>query len=114
MIGNQTGYATQALKPAVWSGIQQVSARRPAKSDLMSCREFADFMIDYLSGELSSDSRTAFDGHLSVCSNCRRYLAAYEESVTLGKRAFEDDDGAVPPDVPEQLIAAILTARRAR
>ena len=77
----------------------------------MTCREFADFMIDYLSGELSTESRTAFEYHLSVCSNCRRYLASYQETVKLGKRAFEDEDANVPSQVPEELVKAILAAR---
>ena len=77
----------------------------------MTCREFADFMMDYLSGELSSESRAEFDYHLSVCSNCRRYLASYQETVKLGTRAFEDDDANVPAQVPEDLLKAILAAR---
>ena len=77
----------------------------------MTCREFADFMMDYLSGELSSESRAEFDHHLSVCSNCRRYLASYQETVKLGKRAFEDDDANVPAQVPDELVKAILAAR---
>ena len=77
----------------------------------MTCREFADFILEYLSGELPPESRAAFDYHLSLCANCRTYLASYEEAVKLGKRAFEDDDAALPEDVPEQLIASILAAR---
>ena len=77
----------------------------------MTCREFADFMMDYLSGELSPESRAEFDYHLNVCSNCRRYLASYEETVKLGKRAFEDDEANVPAQVPEDLVKAILAAR---
>jgi anti-sigma factor RsiW len=73
-------------------------------------------MMDYLSGELPSDSRSAFEYHLNLCSNCRRYLAGYEESVKLGKRAFEneDDDSPLPPSVPEDLVKAILAARSRR
>ena len=78
----------------------------------MTCREFADFMMDYLSGELSSESRAEFHYHLSLCVNCRRYLASYQETIKLGKRAFEDDDDAnVPAQVPEGLVKAILAAR---
>ncbi len=78
----------------------------------MTCREVADFMMDYLSRELSADARTRFDHHLSLCANCRRYLASYEETVKLGKRAFDDEDAALPPDVPDDLVKAILAARR--
>jgi len=69
-------------------------------------------MMDYLSGELSPETRTQFEHHVSLCDNCRKYLRSYEETVKLGKRAFEDDDAALPTDVPEQLVEAILAARR--
>ena len=77
----------------------------------MTCREFADFIIGYVSGELSSESRAEFEYHLSVCINCRRYLASYQETVKLGRRAFEDDDANVPSQVPEELVNAILAVR---
>lgn len=77
----------------------------------MTCREFADFMMDYMSDELSTESRALFEYHLSLCVNCRRYLASYQETVKLGKRAFEEDDASVPSQVPEDLVKAILAAR---
>ena len=80
----------------------------------MTCRELADFMADYLSGEVSPPVRAAFDHHLALCPNCRRYLTSYEETVKLGKAAFDDDNAAVPPDVPEELVKAILDARSNR
>ena len=80
----------------------------------MTCREFADFMADYLAGELPVPTRDAFDRHLSLCPNCRAYLAGYRDTVRLGKAAFDDEDAAVPPSVPEQLVKAILDARKSR
>ena len=80
----------------------------------MTCREFADFMADYLSSELAQDARQQFDRHLGLCVNCQRYLTSYRETVALGKRAFADEDAALPADVPEQLVKAILAARSAR
>lgn len=77
----------------------------------MSCREFADFIADYLAGELPPESHDQFERHLDVCPNCQKYLMAYQESVKLGKRAFDDEDAGLPDDVPEQLVRAILTAR---
>jgi anti-sigma factor RsiW len=78
----------------------------------MTCRELADFIADYLSGEIPAETRRQFDHHLSRCPNCVNYLAAYKATVELGRRAFEDQDAEVPPDVPEQLVKAILAARK--
>lgn len=79
----------------------------------MNCREFADFIADYLAGELPPDTRSAFEYHLQLCLNCQQYLAGYRESVKLGKRAFAEENAAVPSHVPEELVQAILHARRA-
>jgi anti-sigma factor RsiW len=66
--------------------------------------------MDYLSSELPAETRQEFERHLDICENCRRYLEAYEETVTLGKHAFDDQDGPVPADVPDDLVRAILAA----
>lgn len=78
----------------------------------MTCRELADFMMAYLSEELPAGKRSAFNRHLHLCANCRTYLASYEESVKLGRRAFDDENAEVPPEVPADLVKAILAARR--
>ena len=77
----------------------------------MTCRELADFLMDYLNEDLPDDVRAAFDRHLALCPNCRTYLANYEDTIKLGKAAFADGDAAVPASVPEQLVKAILDAR---
>ena len=79
----------------------------------MTCREFADFIADYLSGELTAASRQTFERHLKACDNCRAYLVIYQDTVRLGRRAFdESDEDTVPGSVPERLVNAILAARR--
>jgi len=79
----------------------------------VTCREFADFIMGYLSAELPDETRRRFMRHLSLCDNCRAYLESYEQTVKLGARAFDDEDAAIPAAVPEDLIRAILDARRA-
>ena len=80
----------------------------------MTCREFTDFIADYLAGEIPEDVRRTFAEHLEICENCRRYLSGYQETVTLGRHAFDDDSAPLPRDVPEDLIRAVLAARRQR
>lgn len=78
----------------------------------MTCREFAEFLGDYFSGELRPDVKAAFERHMSRCENCGRYLAGYKETIALGKAAFADVDDAPPAEVPSDLVAAILAARK--
>jgi anti-sigma factor RsiW len=77
----------------------------------VTCREFTDFIMDYHSSELSSELRARFDQHLDLCANCRNYLTSYEETVKLGKKAFDDENAELPADVPDELVRAILAAR---
>lgn len=78
----------------------------------MTCREFADFIIDYVSGELPFAVAASFDRHISDCPSCRTYLAQYQATVAAGRQAFADGDASVPEEVPEALIQAILASRR--
>jgi predicted anti-sigma-YlaC factor YlaD len=78
----------------------------------VTCRDFATFIGDYLTGELAEDTRRFLDDHLQVCENCRRYLTSYVETMKLGQRAFDDESAALPADIPEELVQAVLSARR--
>jgi anti-sigma factor RsiW len=78
----------------------------------ITCRELIEFLNLYLEGELPSERVAEFERHLSVCASCVNYLATYRETIALGKAACEDLDGPVGADVPEELVAGILSARR--
>lgn len=80
---------------------------------MISCREFDDFIVDFLDGNLSPAQQRVFNFHMKICPLCRDYLEAYKLSMELGKRAYRDDDAPVPDDVPEDLVAAVLAARSA-
>lgn len=78
----------------------------------MTCRELADFILDYLSGELPPGVAREFERHLDECPNCVHYLRNYEDAVRAGRAAYRDADEDVQADVPEELVQAILEARR--
>lgn len=78
----------------------------------MTCREFSDFMLDYLSGELPGDAAARFERHLSRCPHCPEYFRQYQDAIKAGRLAFQALDADVPREVPEELIAAILAAKR--
>ena len=80
---------------------------------MLNCREFVDFLLAYQSGELPAGQRAVFDAHLADCPACTAYLHSYRQTVRIEKIACGCGD-PVPADVPEELIRAILAARRTR
>jgi anti-sigma factor RsiW len=78
----------------------------------MTCSEFTEFLDSYLSKEISPVERAEFERHLAACTHCVAYLATYEQAVALGKAVFKEKDREVPEEVPEDLVRAILAARK--
>jgi anti-sigma factor RsiW len=76
---------------------------------MLNCREFIDFLMAYMSGELPADQRAVFDEHLGGCPACVAYMKSYEQTVYIEKAACGCDD-APPDDAPEELIRAILAS----
>lgn len=76
----------------------------------MNCREFVDFLMRFLDDELPEEQARSFRQHLADCPPCVTYLETYRETVRLGQDICEDE--ALPDDVPESLVTAILSARR--
>jgi len=80
----------------------------------ITCRQLIEFLADYLDGELDPGQRREFDRHLAVCPSCVNYLESYKAAVAMGKAAFCAPPDAPAPGVPEELVTAILAARRQR
>jgi anti-sigma factor RsiW len=92
------------------------AARRRAPSaenEVITCRELDRFVVDYLDGKLPAVERIEFERHLAACGICVKFLASYRRTIALGKSAFAQREGTAPLEVPEPLVQAILSARRA-
>jgi len=78
----------------------------------LTCREFLDFVMAYLDGELGARERELFDRHMDLCPDCVTYLGTYRETLRL-ERLCREPDAPLPDDVPEALVQAVLAAKRA-
>lgn len=78
---------------------------------LLTCQELLDFLGAYVEGELAADERAEFDRHLAVCPACVDYLHGYRETIRLGRDALASESELVE-QAPEELVSAILAARR--
>lgn len=75
----------------------------------MTCRECAEFLADYVAGELPADELAVFERHLKACPNCEEYMRQYRLTIAVGRAACVDPDA--PAEIPDALIRAILAAR---
>jgi anti-sigma factor RsiW len=78
----------------------------------VTCREFVDFVMAYLDGELAADERGRFDAHLAVCPDCVRYLDQYRDTVAAVQLEAEAGGDELPGGVPDDLVQAIVAARK--
>lgn len=77
----------------------------------VTCRDCAEFLDDYVAGELPDEVKTVFETHLQKCRNCLAYLDQYSAVIAAGKRACSQEDRESADAFPEELVEAILAAR---
>jgi hypothetical protein len=95
-----------------YSGKEKTAGMSAQERPYITCRELLDFLYLYLENELPEDRRGEFDRHLAVCEPCRAYIRQYEETIRLGRSAVADPGAPSAADAPEELVQAVLKARR--
>ena len=66
----------------------------------MTCRELANLLIDYVSGELAQEHRERLDHHLSKCPPCVAYVETYTLTIKLTRKL---PDEPLPPQLVDRL-----------
>lgn len=79
---------------------------------MLTCKEFDDFMVDYLGDGLPVWQKFTCWLHVKMCRECTYFVREYQRTIELGKTAFDDLDDQVPDSVPDELIKAALAHRR--
>ncbi len=78
----------------------------------MTCQDLAEFLLDYVQGDLPATVATSFQRHLDVCADCRAYISTYRQTIELSKAAFHIPHEDQFESIPDELVKAILSARR--
>jgi anti-sigma factor RsiW len=78
----------------------------------VTCQEVAGFLMDYINSELSETQRAIFEEHLGICPECVAYLRSYEITIKASKSACAHVRDPDTNEVPEDLVRAILAARK--
>jgi anti-sigma factor RsiW len=77
----------------------------------MNCREFTEFLHEYLFGDLPAEERVEFEKHLAECPWCVAYLHSYRKTIQLEQAALAaPEDGPPPADAPAELVRGVHCA----
>jgi len=75
----------------------------------ITCRQFEEFLIDYLEDRLTVEQRKLFERHMKVCPMCRTSLKSYLKVIEMGKSVCaEDEKDEQFTAAPQDLIEAII------
>jgi anti-sigma factor RsiW len=76
---------------------------------MLTCREIAELVTEYLDGRMSWTRRLQFQLHVGMCGSCRRYLRQMRTTMkTLGKLP----DEPLPKQVETELLARFRTWKK--
>jgi anti-sigma factor RsiW len=53
---------------------------------MITCRELAEFLIDFVSDELPPEHRRRIEQHLNRCPPCVTYLETYQLTIKLTRK----------------------------
>ena len=53
----------------------------------LTCRQVTALFVDYLTGDIESLTRTAFEAHLCHCQACTAFFATYRETIRATRAA---------------------------
>ena len=78
---------------------------------MITCKEFNDFIYDYVEENLTPEQNILFKRHMKVCPMCRNFLRTYLATYNAKDELLPYSDLDVPASVPQDLIDAILDVR---
>ena len=81
---------------------------------MLTCKEFDEFMVDYLEQGLPVWQKIMCWFHVKMCRECAEFVRDYHRSIALGKMAYDAPDEPVPDTVPEELVMAALAHRKTK
>ena len=81
---------------------------------MLTCKEFDEFMVDYLDGGLPVWQKYMCWLHVKMCKECTYFIQQYRRTIAFEKNAFGSPDDAVPDSVPEDLVKAAIARRNSK
>ncbi len=71
---------------------------------MMTCRDIAELLLDYLDGDLPKEYCDLICQHIRLCGPCHHYLESYQVTVRLTRKL---PMAALPQNLVDRLHAAL-------
>jgi putative transcriptional regulator len=71
---------------------------------MISCREFAVLLIDYVDNQLSTEQWLSIEEHLETCPPCKTFLATYRLTINVTHKLAERP---LPAELVQRLRVAL-------
>jgi anti-sigma factor RsiW len=71
---------------------------------MISCRHFAERLVDYVEAELPIEVRLEMDEHVGYCSSCATYLQSYQLTIRVSQKLAEKP---LPAELAQRLRTAL-------
>jgi hypothetical protein len=71
---------------------------------MITCRELAELLIDFVAGELGQDLCEHIQHHLRACPPCVTFIETYQITIRLTRTLPR---APLPPDLERRLRAAL-------
>jgi anti-sigma factor RsiW len=82
---------------------------RQSATPALTCQQMVEFIADYLTGALDTETTLAFEAHLHGCDDCIAFLETYQRTIaTVHSLRFEE----IPAELEERLRRFIGTRVR--
>lgn len=75
----------------------------------LTCQSGVELLMDYLEGHATADQRAAIEQHVQVCPRCLAFIASYQETPRILRKATECE---LPGDLRAALWSVLRRQRR--
>ncbi|HYT90640.1 MAG TPA: zf-HC2 domain-containing protein [Gemmataceae bacterium] len=76
---------------------------------MMTCRELAELLIDFVSGELAPEHQERVEQHLGLCPPCVVFVETYKITIRLTRQLPRVP---LPPGLERRLREALAEMKR--
>ncbi|MDA2918230.1 zf-HC2 domain-containing protein [Desulfobacterota bacterium AH_259_B03_O07] len=69
--------------------VKKMTSKRSRSKKVETCKQATSLIMDYLTGEMNSMTKRAFEEHLSFCPDCIAFLRTYKKTIQAVQSFFD-------------------------